>query len=127
MAPPQRPLSPHLFIYRPQLTSMLSILHRFTGIALMIGFVALIGWLSALSVGGNTLKNVQAFWGTLWGKLFLFGWTFSFMYHLLNGIRHLFWDAGFGFELSTVYASGWGVLALAGLMTIGLWWYGGGF
>ncbi|MCP4923111.1 MAG: succinate dehydrogenase, cytochrome b556 subunit [bacterium] len=127
MTPDKRPLSPHLQIYRPQLTSILSIVHRLTGFALSIGFGALVCWIVALAVGGGYLTDVHSFWGTFFGKLLLLGWLFCFVYHFFNGIRHLFWDAGLGLELPAVYGSGWAVLALSGIGTLGLWWCGGGF
>jgi succinate dehydrogenase / fumarate reductase, cytochrome b subunit len=116
MTPVERPLSPFL-IYKPQLTSVLSFTHRATGVALAVGAVFLVWWLVAAATGKRAFDSAQWFFGSWLGLLLLFGWTLAFFFHLLNGIRHLFWDAGLGFELRTTYASGWtavaGSLALA--------------
>ena len=122
--PSQRPLSPHLQVYRPQLTSMLSILHRLTGIALAGGTLLLVWWLIAAATGPDAYGQVQYCMGTWLGRLLLFGWSFSLFYHLCNGIRHLVWDAGWGFELRTAYASGWLTLLGATLLTLGAWFWG---
>ena len=113
-----RPISPHLQVYRPQLTSMLSILHRITGVALAIGTILLVYWLIAAASGPVAFATAEALIGSWIGRILLFGWTFALYFHLTNGIRHLFWDAGFGFELKTVYASGWTVVALAAVLTL---------
>ena len=118
---PARPLSPHLQIYRPQLTSVLSILHRGTGIALAVGTLMLVWWLVAAAAGPGPFATAQGFIGSWLGLLILFGWTFSLFFHLCNGIRHLFWDAGLGFELKTAYASGWTVVAASGGLTVLAW------
>ena len=113
-----RPISPHLQVYRPQLTSVLSILHRITGVALAIGTILLVYWLIAAASGPVAFASAEALIGSWIGRILLFGWTFALYFHLTNGIRHLFWDAGFGFELKTVYASGWTVVALAAVLTL---------
>lgn len=118
---PTRPLSPHLQVYRPQLTSVLSILHRGTGIALSVGTLLLVWWLVAAAAGPEAFASAQGFIGSWLGLLLLFGWTFSLFFHLCNGIRHLFWDAGMGLELKSVYASGWAVVAASGGLTILAW------
>jgi len=113
-----RPLSPHLQIYRWQIGNTLSILHRLTGIALALGLVALVYWL--ISLAGGEAAYAAAL-RVLWsppGILFLVGWTFSFLYHLLNGLRHLFWDAGYGFERTQRHLSGWIAVAGALLLTL---------
>ena len=117
----QRPLSPHLQIYKPQITSMLSILHRATGIALSIGSVILVLWILALTLGENTYLMYSNLINNWFGKLIIFGFTFALFYHLSNGIRHLFWDAGFGFELSTVYKSGYATVGASVLLTAVAW------
>lgn len=117
-----RPLSPHLQIYRWQLTSVLSILHRATGVFLSLGAVGLVWWLFAASLGDAYFAPLQAFLGSVIGRLLLFAWTAAFFYHLANGIRHLLWDAGFGFDLKTTYATGWIVVAATVLLT-GFAWY----
>lgn len=118
-----RPLSPHLQIYRPQLTSLLSITHRATGIFLSLGAIALTYWLSTVAGGPASYADARACFGSLPGQLFLAGWTFSFYFHLCNGIRHLAWDIGAGFELKTLYASGYAVLVASSLLTIATWLY----
>lgn len=116
-----RPLSPHLQVYRPQLTSVLSISHRMTGVALAVGSGIVVYWLASLAGGPDSYLKAQAVLGHWFVKLLLFGWTFAFFYHLGNGVRHLFWDAGFGFELPAVYRSGKAVVAVATLLTFATW------
>lgn len=118
-----RPLSPHLQIYRPQLTSILSITHRATGIFLSAGILALTYWLVSVAAGESTHATARACLGSLPGQLLLIGWSFSFYFHLCNGIRHLFWDVGMGFELKTVYASGYTVVVASVVMTALTWSY----
>jgi succinate dehydrogenase / fumarate reductase cytochrome b subunit len=121
MAGHPRPLSPHLQIYRRQLTSVLSILHRFTGIGLAVGLLYLVCWLVAAASGLAAFDKLQTFNGTIIGRLLLFGWSVAFFYHLLNGIRHLAWDAGWGFELPTAYKSGYAVLVGTAVLTLAAW------
>jgi succinate dehydrogenase / fumarate reductase cytochrome b subunit len=121
MAGHPRPLSPHLQIYRRQLTSVLSILHRFTGIGLAVGLLYLVCWLVAAASGLEAFDKLQTFNGTIIGRLLLFGWSVAFFYHLLNGIRHLAWDAGWGFELPTAYKSGYAVLVGTAVLTLAAW------
>ncbi|HXP12262.1 MAG TPA: succinate dehydrogenase, cytochrome b556 subunit [Stellaceae bacterium] len=118
MTPVERPLSPHLLIYKPQLTSLLSVTHRGTGFALGFGMVPLLWWLVAASWSDGAYALVQSFWGSWFGQLCFFGWAFSVFYHLLNGIRHLSWDAGLGFELKTLYRTGWTVITASVVLTI---------
>jgi len=118
MTPAERPLSPHLQIYKPQLTSVLSIVHRGTGLALSIGAVFIVAWLAAAAWSDGAFALAQAFWGSLIGQLFMLGWSFSFYFHLLNGIRHLSWDSGFGLDLKTTYATGWSVVVLSLLLAV---------
>ena len=121
MPSPVRPLSPHLQIYRWQLTSVLSILHRATGVALAVGTLLLVYWLVAAAAGPDAFATAQAFIGSILGRLLLFGWTVALFYHLANGIRHLLWDAGRGFELRTAYASGWTVVVAAVALSLIAW------
>lgn len=116
-----RPLSPHLQVYKPQLTSVLSITHRATGIALSVGIVYLVAWLSAASSSSETYAIFAWFNGSVVGRIFLFGWTLCLFFHLYNGIRHLFWDAGYGFELKTAYNSGWAVVGATLASTVVAW------
>ncbi len=121
-----RPLSPHLSIYKMQLTSGLSILHRITGAYLYIG-LSIFAWIVfALVYSPNTLEELASciysnLYTMILFKLMLLGWTFSLFYHQLNGVRHLFWDIGKGFDLKTTYRSGKIVLALSILLTIACW------
>lgn len=121
MASPPRPLSPHLQIYRPQLTSVLSITHRATGVALAVGTLLLAWWLMALAGGQDGYAVARGFMGSWLGRLLIFGWSIAFFYHLANGIRHLAWDAGWGLELPRAYATGWAVLAATVVLTALAW------
>jgi succinate dehydrogenase / fumarate reductase cytochrome b subunit len=116
-----RPLSPHLQIYRWQLTAVLSILHRITGVALALGAVLFVWWLGAAADGPESYAGMQWFLGSWIGLLLLFGWTVALFYHLCNGLRHLWWDSGHGLDLKSVYASGWTVLAATGILTVVAW------
>jgi succinate dehydrogenase / fumarate reductase cytochrome b subunit len=118
MTQAERPLSPHLQIYKWQLTSVMSILHRATGVALAVGTVFLVWWLVAAAGGEQQFAAARWFFGSWLGLLFLFGWCFSFFYHLCNGIRHLAWDSGYGFEIPTAYRSGYVVVAASVILTI---------
>jgi succinate dehydrogenase / fumarate reductase cytochrome b subunit len=121
MASHDRPLSPHLQIYRWQITSVLSILHRLTGIALAIGTLVLVYWLIAAAMGAEEFATAQMLVGSVLGRLLLFGWSLALFYHLANGIRHLVWDMGAGFELATATRSGWAVLVVTLALTLAAW------
>ena len=121
MSSGNRPLSPHLQIYRPQLTAVLSILHRLTGVALAPGTLLLVYWLAAAAAGPEAFATAQMLVGSIIGRLLLLGWTFALFYHLCNGIRHLVWDAGYGLELPDLYRSGWLVVFASGALTLGGW------
>ncbi|HUK09841.1 MAG TPA: succinate dehydrogenase, cytochrome b556 subunit [Stellaceae bacterium] len=120
----QRPLSPHLQVYRPQLTTVLSITHRATGLALAVGTLVLVWWLVALAQGRDAFAAAQSFLDSWFGRLLLLGWSISLFFHLANGIRHLFWDAGFGFSLKETYASGWAVVTATAVLTVLAWGVG---
>ncbi len=129
MAATNRPLSPHLQVYRPQITSMLSILHRITGVALGIGTVLFTYWLTAAAYGPDAFDRAQGVMGSWFGLLVLFGFTFALYYHLCNGIRHMFWDIGMGYEMTTLRRSGWFVVLVTIVMTTATWaciWYRAG-
>ncbi|MEL7450348.1 MAG: succinate dehydrogenase, cytochrome b556 subunit [Pseudomonadota bacterium] len=121
MAANQRPLSPHLQVYRPQITSVLSIFHRITGVILAFGAVMLVLWLVALANGPEGYTLLVEVLASPIGLLVLAGWTYAMFYHLCNGIRHLFWDAGVGFELSQAKTSGWIVVAASITLTVLVW------
>jgi succinate dehydrogenase / fumarate reductase, cytochrome b subunit len=124
MATQERPLSPHLQVYKPQLTSVMSIVHRGTGVVLALGSLFLALWLMAAAGEGAAYAHAAALLTSLPGKLALFALSAALVYHFLNGLRHLFWDAGRGYALSQAYASGYAVLVLAVILT-GLLWYVG--
>jgi succinate dehydrogenase / fumarate reductase, cytochrome b subunit len=121
----ERPLSPFMFPmwYRFQITSALSILHRLTGIGLAVGSILLAWWLVAVAAGGQLFAATHAFIASPIGIILLFLWSAAFFYHLCNGIRHLVWDAGYGFELRQAYRSGYAVLAATVLLTVLAWLY----
>ena len=116
-----RPLSPHLQVYRLPLPALLSISHRLTGVVLAAGSLVLVYWLAAVASGPEAFADAQAMLGSIAGRVLLLAITFSLFYHLGNGIRHLFWDAGLGFELGTVHASGIAVVAAAVVLTLAAW------
>ena len=116
-----RPLSPNIQIYRPQLTSVLSIINRITGMVLSVSAVALVIWLTAAAAGPQAYATVQGAIASWIGKLVLFGCTFAFFLHLCGGIRHLVWDTVHGFELRSIYASGWTVVAASVVLTLAAW------
>jgi succinate dehydrogenase / fumarate reductase cytochrome b subunit len=118
MRPAGRPLSPHLQVYKPQLTSVISISHRATGLALSVGMIVLVWWLLAAAIGPAAYADVRGFLGSWLGILLLVGWTFSLFFHLCNGIRHLVWDTGHGLDLPTTYATGWAVVAVSAGLTV---------
>jgi succinate dehydrogenase / fumarate reductase cytochrome b subunit len=123
MATRERPLSPHLQVYRWQITMTMSILHRATGIALVAGAFGLAWWLLAVAAGGEAYASAAACLASPLGKVALFGFSASLVYHLLNGIRHLLWDAGWGFEIPEVYRSGYTVAALTVVFTVLIWFF----
>ena len=116
-----RPLSPHLQVYKPQLTSILSILHRGTGIVLSIGSIFLVSWILVLTLGESAYQVYSQLVNNWFGKLVIFGFTFGLFYHLSNGIRHLFWDAGYGYDLKDAYISGFAVIFSSISLTLITW------
>ena len=118
----ERPISPHLQVYKPQITSVLSIFHRITGVALTFGLILLVAWIFTLSLGEEYFEYFVMFIKSWFGLLILFGFTFALNYHLCNGIRHLFWDAGYGYEIETVHKSGLAVLVVSFVLKILIWY-----
>jgi succinate dehydrogenase / fumarate reductase cytochrome b subunit len=116
-----RPTSPHLWIYRWQIGNSLSILHRLTGIVLALGLAALCYWLVSLAGGEQAYTAAAKRFGSPVGLVALIGWTFAFLYHFLNGVRHLFWDAGYGFERTQRHASGWFAVLGSIALTLCVW------
>jgi succinate dehydrogenase / fumarate reductase cytochrome b subunit len=121
MYPANRPLSPHLQVYRLPLLALLSISHRITGVAMFVAALFLVYWLAALAAGPSAFEAAQDFFGNLVIQLILFLATYGLFYHLCNGIRHLFWDAGMGFEIEVAERSGKSVLIAAGALTALIW------
>jgi succinate dehydrogenase / fumarate reductase cytochrome b subunit len=122
MAAQQRPLSPHLQVYKWQITMVLSILHRATGVFIALGAFVLLAWLLSVAGGEEQYQQFLAYAGSIPGRLLLLAMFGSFFYHLLNGIRHLLWDIGWGLEIPRVYATGWTVVALSLAMTAVVAW-----
>ncbi len=116
-----RPLSPNIQIYRPQLTSVLSIANRITGVMLTLGTVGLVVWLNAAADGPESYALAQELVGSWGGRVVLFGCTFAFFLHLCGGIRHLVWDTVHGFELRSIYISGWTVVGASVVLTVMAW------
>jgi succinate dehydrogenase / fumarate reductase cytochrome b subunit len=121
MSDTKSPLSPHLSIYRWPITMTLSILHRVTGVAMSVGLIVLCAWLISAAAGAADYERVVSLLSTMIGKLMLIGFSFAFFFHLANGVRHLVWDLGYGFEKHQANASAWFVLLLAGGMTAAYW------
>jgi succinate dehydrogenase / fumarate reductase cytochrome b subunit len=121
MATTGRPLSPHLQVYRWQLTMALSITHRATGLALVGGTLLLVWWLMAAAVGPDAYGIVQGFVGSWFGLLLLFGWSAALFFHLCAGIRHLVWDTGRALDIASVYATGYATIAGAAILTVLAW------
>ena len=117
----QRPLSPHLQIYKPQISSALSIFHRISGVALSVGALLLVCWLVAAADGEAAYNGLSWFLRSWLGVLLLFGWTAALWYHFCAGIRHLAWDAGYGFDLPTMHLTGKIVLAATAVLTVLTW------
>lgn len=118
-----RPLSPHLQAYKPQMTSMLSILHRATGVALAIGTLLVIAILLAAATGEGAYNTVMGLITSPIGTLALLGWSFALIYHMMNGIRHLIWDTGRLFKIQHATIAGYIVFWGAIVLTAGLWAY----
>lgn len=117
----ERPLSPHLMIYKPQLTSMMSITHRLTGAALAGGSLLLVWWVVALATGPDYFAYVQAIMASIPGQIVLFGFSVAVFYHLSNGIRHLFWDFGYNLSIEGVKRTGYMVMASTVVLTAVTW------
>ena len=117
----ERPLSPHVQVWRWHVTMAASILHRATGVVLYLGAVLFAGWALALAAGPDAYDRFRLIVGSPLGKLALIGITFSLFYHLANGVRHLVWDFGSGFQLKTADLTAAAVVAFAALATLGGW------
>ena len=117
----KRPLSPHLSIYRPIPTMVMSILHRITGVALYAGTLLIAWWLFAASTSEAYFEWVSAFFGSILGRLILFGYTWTLMHHFAGGLRHLLWDTGRGFDKHFSTRLAWATLAFSLLATVLIW------
>ena len=121
MTAARRPLSPHLQVYRPQLTSVLSILHRITGVIIALGSLLIMWWVWSISGTSEQYQFAFNFFNSLIGQILLFIWSACSFYHLCNGIRHLLWDVGMGFELKQAYLTGKMVVCAAVILTLAGW------
>jgi succinate dehydrogenase / fumarate reductase, cytochrome b subunit len=116
-----RPLSPHLQIYRLPLLALVSITHRITGVGLVLGLVVLAYWLGSAASGPEAFASAQHLFGSPIGYLLLFGWTVALFFHLCHGIRHILWDTGWGYEIPQAYASAKVALIAAAVLTVVAW------
>ena len=117
-----RPLSPHLSIYRWPITMATSILHRATGVAMTAGFIVFVVWLFDAASGSDVYAMFLGVMDTTAGCVLLVGWSYAFFYHLSNGIRHLLWDTGRGLEIGQATASAWFVIVTSIVLTAAFWW-----
>ena len=119
----KRPLSPHLQVYKPIINMVMSILHRITGAVLYAGSLLLCWWLTAAAAGPEYFDYVNGWFGTIAGKVVLFGYSWALINHGLGGIRHFIWDTGRGFDLETIDWMSWGSLLASLVLTAVLWIY----
>jgi len=127
MSMQERPISPHLSIYKVELPMMLSGLHRITGIALSIGSLLLIAWIESAVYSAEAFAALNRYLGSFIGQLMLFGWTFSLIYHSVSGVRHLLWDTGRLLEVKQIHSSSKVVVAITVVLTVLAWILAGGF
>lgn len=122
----ERPLAPFMIgpYYKPQITTVLSLMHRITGVILAVGGFLLLAWLVAVMRGPDAYASFAACADSLLGRLALAAFVFALVYHFFNGIRHLAWDLGLGFSIKQLYASGWTVVALTTVVTLLIWFFG---
>jgi succinate dehydrogenase / fumarate reductase cytochrome b subunit len=127
----ERPLSPHLSIYRPMLTMMMSIAHRVSGVGNSVGFLLLTWWLVAIAAGPEPYAAVSAFFGSIAGRALLFLFSWSLIHHMLGGIRHLIWDTGVGLDRLSIELFAWATIIGSIALTVLLWvlgyWLKGAF
>ncbi len=117
----QRPMSPHLQVYSPLINMVMSILHRITGAALYFGSLLLAWWLVAAASGPEYFAFVNSLFGSLLGRVVLFGYTWALMHHMMGGIRHFIWDTGRGYALKTIDLMSWGTLIASAILTVLIW------
>lgn len=127
----ERPLSPHLQIYRPMLTMLMSIAHRISGVGNAVGFLLLAWWLVAISLGPDAYAQVSSFFGSIPGRLLLFLFSWSLIHHMLGGIRHLIWDTGHGLDKLSIEIFAWATIIGSTSLTVLVWvvgyWLKGAF
>ncbi|MDX1454188.1 MAG: succinate dehydrogenase, cytochrome b556 subunit [Gammaproteobacteria bacterium] len=121
MSSSERPLSPHLQVYRWRVSMFTSIAHRASGVFLSLGAPVLVGWLIAAAASPEYFDYINGLLGSMLGKLALLGWTLAFFYHIANGVRHLFWDIGAGFEKPVYRTTAWLAIAFAIGATAYVW------
>ncbi|MEN2494999.1 MAG: Succinate dehydrogenase cytochrome b556 subunit [Hyphomicrobiaceae bacterium hypho_1] len=122
-----RPLSPHLYVYKPEINMLMSIIHRATGAALYFGTIMLAIWLIAASSGSEPFQFVNSLFATLPGRLVMLGYTWAFLHHMFGGIRHFIWDVGYAFDLPSINFLCWLTLIASLLCTVMIWLIAGGF
>ena len=122
--PRPRPLSPHLTVYKPTITMTMSFVHRMTGVALYAGTLLVAWWLISASISQNYFDFVSWIWGSILGRLILFGYTWALLHHMLGGIRHFIWDTGTGLEKHTASKIAWATLAGSIVLTVLVWFAG---
>jgi succinate dehydrogenase / fumarate reductase cytochrome b subunit len=120
----ERPLSPHLQIYRPMLTMLMSIAHRISGVGNAVGFLLLAWWLVAISIGPDAYAQVSEFFGSIFGRLLLFLFSWSLIHHMLGGIRHLIWDTGAGLGKVSIEVFAWATIVGSITLTVLVWMFG---
>jgi succinate dehydrogenase / fumarate reductase, cytochrome b subunit len=122
-APPPRPLSPHLQIYKPLINMVMSILHRITGVALYFGTLLLCWWLIAAATNADYFNYVSSWFKTWPGQLIMVGYTWALLHHMIGGLRHFIWDTGRGYDLETIDRLSWGsiIISLVGTGAVWLW------
>ena len=119
--PSSHPISPHLQVYRWTVTMAASIFQRATGVALYVGSLLLTAWIGSAALGESAFNTVKGFLGSPIGMIILIGYTWAICFHLINGLRFLFWDAGYGFDKATATKTGWGAFIGSAVLTIALW------
>ena len=117
----ERPLSPHLQIYKWHITMFVSIMHRVTGVALVAGTALLVAWLWSAAYSPVCFSKMHDVFTSIIGRIILFGWSLAFYFHFCNGIRHLFWDTGRGFEIHQAQRTAWAVLLFSAILTLLTW------
>jgi succinate dehydrogenase / fumarate reductase cytochrome b subunit len=120
-SPAERPLSPHLQIYRWQLTMTMSISHRAAGLAMAVGLAMVVWMFAAAASGPEAYGHFSAFAASPLGRLMIFGWSLAFCYHICNGVRHLLWDMGYLFKIENAYRAGYTALACAAALCALIW------